>query len=315
MLVEVSYCGICGSDLHMVARGLGPPGTSAVTRRPGVVAAVGDGVTAGASGDAVVIGPSPRCGACDPCRAGRPALCEDAHGPTEDHSWQGAFADLHAPGRSRALPHSSEPARSAHAALTEPLAVALHGITLSGVQPGERCSSPAPAHRPAEHRRAARPRHRRRHRQRADRAPRARLALAVGANPARHSRRAGHARLPDAPRRRRRRRGVRVLRAPQRHGGRPGPARAHGPARARRRGHRGGRASTPTASCSTSSSSPALHLRRRRLRRGLELLATGRTCRSTCSSSRARSRSKACSTPCSGLAAGEVAAKVIVVPG
>jgi 2-desacetyl-2-hydroxyethyl bacteriochlorophyllide A dehydrogenase len=137
VLVEVSYCGICGSDLHMVLEGWGQPGHIGGHETSGRVVTLGDGVTRWEVGDPVVIGPSPACGACDPCRAGRPALCSKRAGPTEDHSWQGAFAtyvrrdeaDLY-----RIPPNL--PLRAA--ALTEPLAVALHGITLSGARPGER---------------------------------------------------------------------------------------------------------------------------------------------------------------------------------
>jgi 2-desacetyl-2-hydroxyethyl bacteriochlorophyllide A dehydrogenase len=137
VLVEVSHCGICGSDLHMVIEGWGQPGHIGGHETSGRVVAVGDGVDQWAVGDEVVSGPSPKCGACAPCRAGRPSLCATRTGPTEDHGWQGAFASYICRDQAELYRIPSGLAIR-HAALTEPLAVALHGITLSGVQPGER---------------------------------------------------------------------------------------------------------------------------------------------------------------------------------
>ena len=167
VLVEISHCGICGSDLHMVLEGWGQPGHIGGHESSGRVVAVGEGVTRWEPGDAVVTGPSPKCGECDPCRAGRPSLCMKRTGPTEDHGWQGAFATYvcRDEGELYRIPPNLA---LRHAALTEPLAVALHGITLSGARPGERVLvTGAGPHRPAQHRRPACPRHRRRHRERA----------------------------------------------------------------------------------------------------------------------------------------------------
>ena len=137
VLVEISHCGICGSDLHMVLEGWGQPGHIGGHESSGRVVAVGEGVTRWEPGDAVVTGPSPKCGECDPCRAGRPSLCMKRTGPTEDHGWQGAFATYvcRDEGELYRIPPNLA---LRHAALTEPLAVALHGITLSGARPGER---------------------------------------------------------------------------------------------------------------------------------------------------------------------------------
>jgi (R,R)-butanediol dehydrogenase/meso-butanediol dehydrogenase/diacetyl reductase len=127
VLVEVSYCGVCGSDIHMTLEGWGRPGSIGGHEWTGVVAAVGADVTSWRVGDAVVGGPTKRCGACGPCRAGRPALCEERDTPGTDEE-RGAFADYIAKpqGELLALPPGLD-LRSA--ALAEPLAVALHGIT------------------------------------------------------------------------------------------------------------------------------------------------------------------------------------------
>jgi len=136
VLVAVDWCGVCGSDLHMVLDGWGAPGGWGGHEWSGRVAAIGPDVTRWAEGDAVVGGPSVRCGQCRACRAGRPSLCESRDTPGIGLE-QGAFATYT---RTRedellAVPDGLD-ARAA--ALTEPLTVALHGITQSGVVPGQR---------------------------------------------------------------------------------------------------------------------------------------------------------------------------------
>jgi 2-desacetyl-2-hydroxyethyl bacteriochlorophyllide A dehydrogenase len=135
VLVEVDRCGVCGSDLHMVLEGWGKPGSIPGHEWTGVVAAVGSEVERWRSGDVVVGGPTVRCGRCPSCVAGRPSLCDERDTPGTDVS-HGAFARFT---RSRAdeLLELPDGVDLRAAALTEPLAVALHGITRSGVEAGQ----------------------------------------------------------------------------------------------------------------------------------------------------------------------------------
>ncbi|HVT77986.1 MAG TPA: alcohol dehydrogenase catalytic domain-containing protein, partial [Acidimicrobiales bacterium] len=134
VLVRVDLCGVCGSDLHMVLDGWGRKGTWEGHEWVGTIAAVGAAVTQWRVGDVVVGGPTVRCGSCDACRAGRPSLCaaRDTPGTVPE---QGGFATYK---RTRATEVLAMPdgldARAA--ALAEPLAVALHGITQGRVVPG-----------------------------------------------------------------------------------------------------------------------------------------------------------------------------------
>ncbi len=134
VLLEVGYCGICGSDLHFVVHwpGAGKPGSVEGHEFSGTVVAVGDAVTDWRPGDAVVGGPSPRCGRCEYCLANRPSLCLDrGRVGADDGDWMGAFArykKMHADQILR-VPAGLD---LKHAALVEPMAVALHGITRAG---------------------------------------------------------------------------------------------------------------------------------------------------------------------------------------
>jgi threonine dehydrogenase-like Zn-dependent dehydrogenase len=137
VLVEVSHCGVCGSDLHLVLDGWGRRGSIGGHEWSGVVVAVGDGVDTWSVGDEIIGGPTPRCGACEPCLAGKPSLCTGRDTPGTGGEFQGAFA-RYVKVDARELLRVPEGMSLRAAALAEPLAVALHGITNSKIEPGER---------------------------------------------------------------------------------------------------------------------------------------------------------------------------------
>jgi len=135
VLVEVGHCGICGSDLHLIAERLGTAGSVLGHEYSGVVAALGKGVTGWAVGDEVVGGPGPRCGQCRRCLEGQPSQCE-VRGRVMTEGHDGAFARFILVD-ARALVRVPEGLGQREAALAEPLAVALHGITRSHIRPGD----------------------------------------------------------------------------------------------------------------------------------------------------------------------------------
>lgn len=136
VVVEVSYCGICGSDLHMYAEDWGRPGSTGGHEWSGTIRWVGDDVTEWREGDLVVGGPDRGCGSCPRCDEGRVNLCLNRPKAGVDHH-QGAFAQ-YVKARSRSLYRVPEGLDLRLAALTEPLAVAIHGINRSGAGPGAR---------------------------------------------------------------------------------------------------------------------------------------------------------------------------------
>lgn len=135
VLVEVGFCGVCGSDLHLLVDGWGKPGTVAGHELSGTLVALGQGVVDWAPGDRVVQGPTPRCGRCRRCLEGQPSQCE-ARGAGVDEHLGGGFAGfvlLDA----RSLRRVPDGLSDRHAALAEPLAVALHAVTRARLQPGD----------------------------------------------------------------------------------------------------------------------------------------------------------------------------------
>lgn len=141
VLVEVSHCGVCGTDLHMVIDGWGRPGSVGGHEWSGTVIATGPGVTTPAEGTAVVGGPPPGCGTCALCRAGRHGLCLDRSTPGDGHSDrghpEGAFAHFTVISDRAAVP-VPDGLDMRTAAVAEPLAVALHAVARSGVRAGQR---------------------------------------------------------------------------------------------------------------------------------------------------------------------------------
>ena len=137
VLVEVGHCGICGSDIHMILEGWGRPGVVEGHEWTGVIAAVGADVEGWQLGDAVVGGPSPRCGSCRRCREGKPSQCENrARSMAEDIALDGAFADYILVDQ-RSLLSVPEGLSPRSAALAEPLAVALHSLTRAELVEGD----------------------------------------------------------------------------------------------------------------------------------------------------------------------------------
>jgi 2-desacetyl-2-hydroxyethyl bacteriochlorophyllide A dehydrogenase len=137
VLLEVSHCGICGSDLHFVLEGWGRPGSVEGHEFSGRVVAVGPDVARWRVGDALIGGPTPRCGECEFCRAGRPSLCTARNTPGMSVHKDGAFAQF-VRVHEDALLRIPEGLDIRDAALAEPLAVALHGLTQGRVEAGQR---------------------------------------------------------------------------------------------------------------------------------------------------------------------------------
>jgi L-iditol 2-dehydrogenase len=137
VLVEIDYCGVCGSDLHFVIEGWSEAGRVHGHEWSGRIAAVGPAVDGWQVGDRVVGGPLP-CGECRWCKAGRTSLCRNAgiQGDT-DYESAGAYAQFHRTSSKR-LHRIPDGLDQRAAALTEPLAVALHGVSRANVQPGDR---------------------------------------------------------------------------------------------------------------------------------------------------------------------------------
>jgi (R,R)-butanediol dehydrogenase/meso-butanediol dehydrogenase/diacetyl reductase len=140
VVVDVAYCGICGTDIH--AYQSGRPYNPAICGHEwtGSLSAVGSEVKGLSEGDRVVVAIAPACGRCAPCRAGQADRCMvsflSALGREPGAPSHGGFASR--------IPVEASRVVKAHAALSdeqaaqvEPTTVAFHAVRRSGIRLGD----------------------------------------------------------------------------------------------------------------------------------------------------------------------------------
>lgn len=132
LLLKVCRCGICGSDLHMTAEEVFGVRKGDVLGHEfsGEILEIGGDAGGLKVGDQVSVSPIRGCGACASCQRGEPAWCEKMTLIGGGYA-QYAAVDAY---QCRRLPWGIS---AADGALAEPLAVGLHGVTQSGMKPGD----------------------------------------------------------------------------------------------------------------------------------------------------------------------------------
>ena len=139
LIIEVDRAAICGTDSSEWAHGplLARPPVVLGHEFVGRVVALGPQADGFSAGDRVVSGAGISCGACAWCRVGRTNLCAEYR--TIGLHVDGGLAEyVRSPGFvCRRVPDEvSDDA----AALAQPLAVALHAVRRSGLEPGQACA-------------------------------------------------------------------------------------------------------------------------------------------------------------------------------
>lgn len=138
VLVKVSACGVCGTDVHIYHGGKGSaevvPPVILGHEFSGHVVKLGSGVTGLEEGQLITVDPNIYCGKCRPCRQGQKQMCH--HMRAVGVNMDGGFADycLVPYAQCVPVPEGTDPEL---AALAEPLACCLHGIDRAGIRPGE----------------------------------------------------------------------------------------------------------------------------------------------------------------------------------
>ncbi|HTM49820.1 MAG TPA: alcohol dehydrogenase catalytic domain-containing protein [Bryobacteraceae bacterium] len=135
--IQVSHCGICGTDLHVFHGKMDHRVTFPQVighEMSGTITAIGSGVSGWSAGDRVTVRPLDPCGACPACRNGHSHVCQKLK-----------FIGIDAPGAMQGL--WTVPAHTLHrlpanlsleqGALIEPIAVACHDVRLGEVKAGE----------------------------------------------------------------------------------------------------------------------------------------------------------------------------------
>jgi len=133
VVVKVGRCGICGSDLHMTedpAYGC-KHGDVLGHEFAGEVVGMGKDVTGLKTGDLVSVIPLKSCGNCEHCRKGQVQWCIG-------FGLQGGGYAEYAVTKPNQCVKLGADVSLADGAIIEPMAVALHGVNLSGMKTGDR---------------------------------------------------------------------------------------------------------------------------------------------------------------------------------
>ncbi|GAA1702979.1 alcohol dehydrogenase catalytic domain-containing protein [Microbacterium sediminicola] len=135
--IAVAYTGLCGTDLHIVHGNMDARVTTPLVfghEMSGTIAALGEGVSDWQVGQPVTVMPLVWDGTCPGCLEGHTHICQNLE-----------FIGIDSPGSLQALwnvPANTlvalpEGLRMDHAALVEPVAVAVHDVRRSGLVAGQ----------------------------------------------------------------------------------------------------------------------------------------------------------------------------------
>ncbi|MEL9998501.1 MAG: alcohol dehydrogenase catalytic domain-containing protein [Thermoplasmata archaeon] len=134
VLIKVSYCGICGSDITAFKTGNYVPGIIIGHEFSGIVIKKGKNVNNVNEGDKVVGLSLIPCGKCEYCLSGKPNLCKNAL--MTGITINGAFAEYVKLPKDAVLKIDNK-LNAIEATLVEPLAIVLHAINISSFKPGK----------------------------------------------------------------------------------------------------------------------------------------------------------------------------------
>lgn len=142
VLVRIAACGICGSDVHGYdgSSGRRVPPIIMGHEAAGTIAKVGAAVDRFHVGDRVTFDSTISCGNCDACQQGNVNLCAHRHVlgvSCPDYRQHGAFAEFLAVPQNILYPLPPE-LPFEHAALIEPVSVAVHAVNRLQISPRSR---------------------------------------------------------------------------------------------------------------------------------------------------------------------------------
>lgn len=140
LVVDVAFCGICGTDVHAYESGRLLSPAVCGHEWAGTVAAVGSDVHGVAEGDRVVVAVPPACGRCEPCLAGHADYCDlvlrTQLGADELAPEHGGFAPSIRVGPGRVCTTAAG-LSDEEAAQVEPATVTYHAVARSGLRLGD----------------------------------------------------------------------------------------------------------------------------------------------------------------------------------
>lgn len=136
IMIRVSACGVCGSDIHMwkTGRGWGEDRGDFIMGHEFCGVVVDPGDSRFAIGDRVVFWANLYCGQCDMCRSGQEQLCRDVNGTNYiGFVCNGAYAEYFV-GKALNAYKLPDAVSDVAAGLIDPLMVAWHAVIKSGLR-------------------------------------------------------------------------------------------------------------------------------------------------------------------------------------
>jgi (R,R)-butanediol dehydrogenase/meso-butanediol dehydrogenase/diacetyl reductase len=135
-VIKVAYCGICGSDVRLLAEGFYPPGMIPGHEFSGTICEIGPATDGWNIGERVTANPGVRCKTCYYCLRGDWHHCPNQKTLGLYGDLQGAFAEYVKVGVD-SLHRIPPEVTDQEAACVEPCAVSLRAVRLSGLQVGD----------------------------------------------------------------------------------------------------------------------------------------------------------------------------------
>ncbi len=138
VLINVKYCGVCGTDIHIYHGSEGSAEVNGPTvlghEYSGVITQVGSDVSNFKVGDRVCIDPNCYCGGCNSCRKGLTHYCENMviYGITVD----GGFKEYCCVNE-KAVYKLGDNTSFEEGAMVEPLGCCVHGIDMCNIKHGD----------------------------------------------------------------------------------------------------------------------------------------------------------------------------------
>lgn len=140
VVVDIAYCGVCGTDIHAYQSGRPYRPSICGHEWTGTISAIGSEVRDLTEGDRVVVAVAGPCGTCRPCLTGDPSHCLTAFlsaiGGDPLAPPHGGFAPRLAVAADKVM-RANPRLTDEQLGQAEPSTVTLHAVRRSGLQPGQ----------------------------------------------------------------------------------------------------------------------------------------------------------------------------------